>query len=296
METSLLSDLMTFVTVMDEASFTKAAHKLDVAHSVVSKRISRLEAALKVHLIHRSTRRLALTEAGQALYERCAQIKKDLEEVTLSVSADNQQPHGTLRVNAPMSFGQLHVVPAVCEFMKLYPDIQVELLLGRQYANLLEHSLDVSIQVSELPDSNFVAKKLGTRNTYICAAPDYFKKHSKPHVPEDLASHSCLIYHSHKIHNEWRFIENQKERVVKVKGILHINSSQAILGAVMQGMGVARLPGYLVENYLQSGKLEAVLQEYCPRDIGIYAVYPHNRHLAVKVRCFVEFLEKRFGG
>jgi DNA-binding transcriptional LysR family regulator len=296
MDTSLLSDLMTFVTVADEMSFTKAANRLDLAHSVVSKRISRLEADLKVHLIHRTTRRLVLTEAGQALYERCAQIKKDLEEVTLSVSADNQQPHGTLRVNAPMSFGQIHLVPAVCDFMKAYPDIKVELVLGRQYANLLEHSLDISIQISELPNSSFVAKKLGTRNTHICATPEYFKVHGIPKVPEDLKNYMCLIYESHKAHDEWRFIHAGKEQLVKVQGDFHVNSSQAILGAAMQGMGVARLPGYLIEEQLKSGVLESVLQDYCPRDIGIYGVYPHNRHLAAKVRIFLDFLAKRFGG
>lgn len=235
-----------------------------------------------------------MTESGQALYERSAQIKKDIEEATLAVTESHDKAFGTLRVNAPMSFGQLHLVPAVSAFMRAYPEVNVELVLGRQFANLLEHGLDVSIQISALPDSSFIAKRLGDRSTQICASPDYLSKHGAPKNLDDLAKHNCLIYASHKAHDEWRFIENNKERVIKVAGNFQVNSSQAIKRAALSGLGIARLPGYLIDDEIQSGKLVNLLAEFCLRDIGIYAVYPHNRHLAAKVRVFIDFLAERF--
>ena len=296
MDSHTLNDLMTFVSVVDEQSFTKAANRLHITHSVVSKRISRLESSLKARLLNRTTRRLMLTESGQALYERCAQIKQSIEEATLAIANTHDKPYGTLRVNAPMSFGQMHLTPVVCDFIKAYPDIRVDLVLGRQYANLLEHNLDLSIQISELPDSSFIAKRLALRSTHICASPEYFKDHPVPATPEALKEHNCLIYHSHKPHDEWRFIKGDDTQMVKVQGNLHINSSQAIQRAAINGQGIARLPGYLTERAIAQGELQGVLQEYCPHDIGIYAVYPHNRHLATKVRVFIDFLADRFAG
>lgn len=294
MNSHTLNDLMTFVTVVDEQSFTKAADRLNVTHSVVSKRITRLEASLKARLLNRTTRRLMMTESGQALYQRCSQIKHDIEEATLAVANTHDKPYGTLRVNAPMSFGQIHLAPVVCDFIKQYPEIKVELVLGRQYANLLEHNLDLSIQISEMPDSSFIAKRLALRSTHICASPEYFQTYGMPKMPEDLKNHNCLIYHSHKAHDEWRFSNESDAQVVKVQGNLHANSSQAIQRAAIKGLGIARLPGYLTEQAIAAGKLESVLPEFCPHDIGIYAVYPHNRHLATKVRVFIDFLAERF--
>ena len=294
MNNHTLNDLMTFVTVVDEQSFTRAADRLNVTHSVVSKRITRLESSLNARLLNRTTRRLMMTEPGQALYERCSQIKQDIEEATLAVASTHDRPYGTLRVNAPMSFGQIHLAPVVCDFIKAYPDIKVELVLGRQYANLLEHNLDLSIQISELPDSSFIAKRLALRSTHICASPEYFKTHGIPKTPDELKEHNCLIYQSHKMHDEWHFAQNDDTQVIKVQGNLHVNSSQAIQRAAIKGLGIARLPGYLTEQAIAAGKLASVLHEYCPHDIGIYAVYPHNRHLATKVRVFIDFIAERF--
>lgn len=291
-----LEDLFTFVIVVDQRSFTKAAQELGITHSVVSKRINRLEKELGARLLQRSTRRLALTEVGQAFYQRGLQIKKDLDEAVLEISASHEKPHGTLRINAPMSFGQLHLIPAVADFIKLYPDIKIELLLGRQYANLLEEGLDLAIQISELPDSSLFAQRLALRSTLICASPQYLREHGTPSTPQELTQHNCLLYQQRESFSSWRFVDAQgKDLFIKVSGNLIVNSSQALTRAAIAGLGIARLPGYLVNQELIDGSLVAILNEHCPHDIGIYAIYPHHRYLATKVKLFVNFLMERFG-
>lgn len=294
MDMQNLPDLMTFVMVVDEDSFSAAAKKLGLSHSVISRRITRLENELGVQLLQRTTRRLSMTEAGRAIYERAKQIQRDIEEVSLTVSASQQELRGTLRINAPMSFGQLHLMPAICEFMEQYPDLRIELLLGRQYANLIEESLDISIQISELPDSSFIAKTLMHRNTIVCATPKYLAQYGTPQKPEDLKQHNCLLYQEKRVHNDWRFIRNKEEFSVKVSGNLIINSSQAVAKAALASLGIARLPNYLIMHEINTGNLVSLIPEYCPKDIGIYAVYSHRKYLAKKVRVFVDFLVKKF--
>lgn len=289
-----LPDLMTFVMVVDEDSFSAAAKKLGLSHSVISRRITRLESELGVQLLQRTTRRLSMTEAGRAIYERGKQIQRDIEEVSLTVSVSQQELRGTLRINAPMSFGQLHLVPAICEFMEQYPDLRIELLLGRQHANLIEESLDVSIQISELPDSSFIAKTLMHRNTVLCATPEYLKQHGTPEKPEDLKHHNCLLYQEKRVHSDWRFVRHGEEFSVKVSGNLIINSSQAIAKAALASLGIARLPSYLITHEINMGNLISLMPEYCPKDIGIHAIYSHRKYLAKKVRVFVDFLVKKF--
>jgi DNA-binding transcriptional LysR family regulator len=289
-----LPDLMTFVAVADANSFTGAAQELGVTHSVVSKRIQRLEATLGARLLHRTTRKITLTETGLALYERCSQIKKDIEEATSAVTAISQKPLGTLRVNAPMSFGQLHLVSAAADFMKLYPDVNIECILGRQYANLLEEGLDISIQIADLPDSSFVAKRIANSNTIVCASPEYLRKNEVPRYPHDLKNHNCLLYQQRKLEHRWHFIENKLDINVRVEGDFKVNSSQALVKAAEAHLGIARVANYLISNQIANGTLIPILKEFSPKHVGVHAVYPHQRHLAAKVKVFIEFLTERF--
>lgn len=294
MKPQLLVDLILFITIVEQKSFTSAADHFGMTKSVVSKHITRLEKSLGVQLLRRSTRKLSLTEAGQALYQRCAHIKADLEEAEQATLNTHIAPRGTLRINSTFSFGHLHLVPAVADFMARHPDIKIELFLGGHYDDLIENGLDLGIRIGKLPDSNLIARRLTVRNMRVCASPDYLKKYGQPQTPDDLYKHNCLLYLNSPTGDEWHF-ENPKGKIrIKINSNFASNSSQSLEAAAVAGIGIVLLPGYTMTKHIKQGKLISLLDEYCPANIGIHAVYPATRHLATKVRVFVDYLAERF--
>lgn len=291
----LLIDMMLFVAVVENKSFSAAARQFGVTKSIVSKRISRLEKRLGIQLIFRSTRKLSLSEAGKELFERCTRIKADLEEAELALTASRTKPHGTLRINCPVSFGYLHLVPAIADFSKLYPEIEVQLYLGMLYDDLIESGLDMAIRIGDLPDSNLMARQLTVRRMLVSASPEYLKKYGTPKEPEDLLQHNCLQHLHSPTGTEWRFHRENEIVRIPVKGNFSATSSQTIESAAVAGMGVAMLPGYMTTNDIKKGNLVRLLVDYCPKNIGIYAVYPQTAHLSPKVRAFIDFCVNRFG-
>lgn len=297
----IISDALTFVTVVDEGSFAAAAKKWMISSSVVSKRIRRLENHLRVQLIQRTTRTMALTESGQVFYTRWKRIQAEMNDAEADVVQYNQLPRGLLRINAPMSFGQVHLVPAVNDFIQLYPDIHVELILGSQYAGFIYNGLDLTFFISDLPDTPLLKYcKITERRTGVYGAPAYFKHYGKPLKPEDLSQHNCLIYqsepgnlftieHSH----EWTFWD-QKQINIPVKGNLRINSNQALVKAAVSGVGLAKLTSFLVLEEVKNGSLVEVLSSYSEKEFDIYAAYPNQRFLPYKVKLFIDFLIDRF--
>lgn len=295
MEKLDINDWLTFATVVEEQGFSAAAKKLGLSPSVLSKRITRLEASLNAQLLQRSTRQLTLTDVGQNFYERCARLKVDIDEAMLSVLNLQEKPQGKLRINAPMSFGHQHLVSAASDFIKKYPEIQIELVLGSHFSNLIEGGLDLAIHIKDLPDSSLHAKRIALRSTKVYGAPEYFAKYGRPNVPDDLRHHNCLLYQFQPAKHEWRFYNNGVEHIVPVSGNFKANSSQALAEAAVAGLGIVKLPGYMVTQEIIEGKLQSVLNDYVQKDIGIYAVYQHNRHMAPKVRAFLDFIAERFG-
>lgn len=296
MKRYLLADLFSFVAVIHAGSFTQAAKQLGVTHSVLSKRIKRLEEQLKTTLLNRTTRQLHLTSAGQRIFQKCENIKQDVDSVISNVNLLQEEPHEMLRIHAPMSFGQLHLASALSDFIKQYPRIQIELILGSHHLNLIEHAIDVGIYIKELPDSSLKARKIGMRSMLVCGSPEYFAKHGIPKKPQDLTKHNCLLYQLHSQQQKWRFRGPKGNILVKVKGNLSINSSQALASAAVAGLGIAKLPGYMINRELHQGKLISVLKEFCPKDIGIYAAYPYTKNSPVKVKLLTDFLAQRFDG
>jgi DNA-binding transcriptional LysR family regulator len=294
MKPQLLVDLILFIAIVEQKSFTSAATHFGMTKSVVSKHITRLEKNLGIQLLRRSTRKLSLTEAGQALYQRCAHIKTDLEEAEQAALNTHGIPTGTLRVNCTFSFGHLHLVPAIADFMARYPDIKVELFLGGHYDDLIENGLDLGIRTGKLADSNLIARRLTVRPMRVCASPDYLEKHGKPTTPADLYQHNCLLYLNSPTGDEWHFDTPEEEVRIKIKTNFSSNSSQSLEAAAVAGIGIVLLPGYMMSKHVKKGKLISLLDEYCPANIGIHAVYPATRHLATKVRVFVDFLAERF--
>ncbi|EHL30794.1 LysR family transcriptional regulator [Legionella drancourtii] len=297
-----ISDALTLVCVVDEGSFAAAAKKAGVSSSVISKRISRLESQLRIQLIQRTTRSLALTESGKIFYERCQKIKTEISEATAEVLQHHQTPSGLLRINVPMSFGQVHLVPAVNDFLELYPEIQIELILGSQYASFIHNGLDVAIFIKDLPNTHLLkSRKITVRSKGVYGAPSYFKRFGLPKIPGDLVNHNCLIYQAEPGNQlgigqrfEWHFCHEQKTIIVPVAGNLRINSSQGLVTAALAGNGVAKLSSFMVTEEIKNGSLVSVLEDYCERDIDIHAVYPNQQFLPSKVRVFIDFLIERF--
>ncbi len=296
MKRYVLSDLFSFVAVIHAGSFTKAAKQLGVTHSVLSKRIKRLEEQLKITLLNRTTRQLHLTSAGQRIFQECEMIKHDFDSVISNLNLLKEEPQEMIRIHAPMSFGQLHLSSALSDFIKQNPKMMVELILGSHHLNLIEHGIDVGIYIKELPDSTLKARKIGMRSMLVCGSPDYFAKHGVPKKPQELVNHNCLLYQLQTQQQKWRFRGPKGNSLVKVKGNLSINSSQALASAAVAGLGIAKLPGYMINRELHQGKLISVLKEFCPKDIGIYAAYPYTKNPPAKVKLLTDFLAHRFDG
>jgi DNA-binding transcriptional LysR family regulator len=297
-----IDDALSFASVVDEGTFAAAAKKWGISTSVISKRVSRLEEQLRVQLIQRTTRSMILTEAGQIFYESCKRIRSEIYEAAADVFQHHQKPSGLLRVNSPMSFGQVHLLPAINDFILLYPDIQIELILGSQYDSFIQNGLDLAIFIKDLPNTHLLkSRKITVRSTGVYGSPHYFKKFGKPKVPHDLIKHNCLLYQSEPgnqfgsgLKHEWVFYQQQEKITVTVSGNLRINSNQALVKSALAGIGLAKLSSFMVTEEVKSGKLVSVLQEYCARDIDIHAVYPNQRFLPSKVRLFIDYLIERF--
>jgi DNA-binding transcriptional LysR family regulator len=287
--------MQTFVRVAEVGSFSGAARSLRLSKAVVSKYIALLEEQLTAQLFNRTTRKIHLTEVGQAYLQRCILILADLDEAERSVKDLQAEPKGRLRINAPMSFGVHHLAPAIGEFMAIWPQIEIELEMNDRFVDLMAEGYDMAIRGGTLDDSSLIARRLAPLRGVLCGTPDYFRKYGVPQTPEQLVDHHCIAYSYDRSGNNWHFKGEEKEIIIPIKSRLQINSGDAIRRIVLQGQGIARLPTFLVGQDLQQGTLRTVLADYALTLGGLYAIYPHNRHLSAKVRVFVDFLAKKFG-
>jgi len=291
-----LTDIAVFVRVVDSGSFTKAATQLGLSRAVVSKYISRLEARLGARLLNRTTRRLSLTEAGAALYANSRDALGQIEEAETEISKLQAEPRGLLKINAPMSFGILHIAPALPAFLARYPDITVEMLMDDRIVDLVEEGFDLAIRIARLADSALVASKIAPCRQVVCAAREYLERQGVPIHPEDLRNHNCIVYTYASSPNVWRFIGlNGNAVTVPVRGNLRVNSGLAEREAALQGLGVIILPTFYVGEDIRAGRLQAVLTNFKARELTVYAVYPERKYLAPKVRVFIDFFRERFG-
>lgn len=298
----IISDALIFISVAEEGSFTTAAKKLFISPSVISKRISRLENQLQVQLIQRTTRTMTLTESGELFYEHCKRIKSEINDAADRVLQQHKSPSGLLRINVPSSFGQVHMIPAVNDFLALYPEMSVELIFGSHYANFIYKGLDLAIFINDLPDTSLLkSRKIAVRNNGVYGSPAYFQRFGMPQTPEDLSTHNCLIYQSEPGNSlgigqkhEWRFYKEQQRLNIPVTGNLRINSNQGLVKAAIAGVGLVKLSSFMVTEEIKAGKLLSVLDTYCEHNINIHAAYPNQRYLPSKVRVFIDFLLERF--
>ena len=290
-----LAAMAVFARVVEDRSFTQAASALGRSKSAVSKAVSQLEDRLGARLLNRTTRRLSLTEAGTAYYERAARILAEAAEADETVSALQDEPRGTLRVNAPMSFGQRHLAPAIGAFLKRYPALRLDITLADRFVDLVGEGYDVAIRIAALPDSSLIAAKLAPNRRVVCASPGYFARAGTPLHPHDLVDHNCFGYAYQATGDTWRFLGPDGPTAVRVTGSLTANNGEILRAAMREGLGLALVPTFSISDELRSGELVAVLPDYLDVETSVYAVYPHSRHLSAKVRAFVDFLRDRFG-
>jgi DNA-binding transcriptional LysR family regulator len=296
----LLASMQQLIEVVDSGSFSAAGRRLGLAPSSVARAIAGLEDELGVRLLNRSTRKLSLTEPGRLYLERTRRIVAEIEDANRSISQLEAAPRGLLRLNAPQSFGRLHIVPALPDFFAAYPEIRLDLSLTDAFVDLVEEGVDLAVRIGELQDSSLIARKLAPNRRVICASPAYVERHGRPSEPQALQAHNCLIYKRQAHRTAWWLRDPAgATHEVEVQGSLQTNNADALRAAVLGGLGIGILPTWLVGRDVHRGRLEVIFPEFTVSptalDTNIYAVFPFNGHLSPKVRAMVDFLAARFG-
>jgi len=290
-----LDEINAFIAVADARSFTQGARRLEVSSAQVSKLVARLENRLGARLLNRTTRDVSLTDTGRAFLERARQIVEDFQSLESSVR-EQGGPRGLLRISAPITFGTAELTPALLDFAAAYPDVSLDVSSTDRMVNLVEDGFDVAVRVGQLGDSSLVARKLAAVRMVTCAAPDYLAQAGTPLTLEELATHEAIIDTNVADPALWRFGVGGAVSDVRVQGRLRFSGAQACVAAAREGFGVTRTPAFAAAEDLRAGRLTALLCDFEPELIHVHAVYPHARHLAPKVRAFVDFLAKRYAG
>jgi DNA-binding transcriptional LysR family regulator len=284
-----------FAKVVEQGSFARAAERLNLSTSAVSRHIADLETHLDARLLNRTTRKLSLTESGQAFFERCIQLLSDLEEAESLATSSTAEPRGTLKLTCPINFGIRYLAPAIGAFQQRYPAAHFVVSLSDRFVDLVDEGLDLAVRIGEAGNSNLIAKKIGEMRLICCASPAYLKRHGTPTHPQDLTTHNCLAYSYSKSKNHWAFEDKSGVLFdVPIKGSVEANNGEMLLAVALQGIGIVLDPDFSVSAAIKAGSLVAILTDYQPRRINIYAAYPSRRHLSAKVRTFVDFLSERF--
>ncbi|MGH1351697.1 MAG: LysR family transcriptional regulator [Methyloligellaceae bacterium] len=294
---SELEEIRVFVQLVESSNATRAAEKLGVAVSAVSRRMKDLETRLGVQLLNRTTRRMNLTEAGAIYFRRCRQIIDDFEEAQSEVSQLSRNFTGGLRIAAPMSFGQAHLLPAIASFMHQYPNMNIDLDMNDRQVNLVEEGVDVAIRVGELKDSSLMARRLASISFAVTASQGFLDRYGVPATPADLSGMPALCYSNLSTPGAWDYVSKDGEKgQVRVEPRMLINNGDAIREAAISGLGIACGPTFIVHSALERGLLKPVLQDWNWGDVNLYAIYPPTRHLSARVRLFIDFLAERFSG
>ncbi|MCL1131604.1 LysR family transcriptional regulator [Shewanella sairae] len=286
-----------FVAVADSAGFSSAARILGISKSAVSKRITQLELQLGARLFHRSTRNLSLTEAGEHYYQYASQANRAAKQAEDAVSELLGEPKGLLKVQVPMTIGQMHLASFIPEFIERYPSIKIDLLMDDGEVNLIEQGFDLAIRADDLADSSLIARQLVPLHSVVCVSPSFYQKHTEQlKSPSQLAELNCILYSYSPNADVWQFNdENGGEFKVKVAGNYRVNNSFALREAVIAGVGVARLPTFVAYSAIQKGKLIALFKDYAMPSKNLHAIYPERQYLPEKVRVFLDYMIEKLG-
>lgn len=279
-----------FVEVVRLGNFSAAARQLQVSSSHISRLVSQLEQQLGTQLLYRTTRQIRLTDSGALYYESCRQLFEGFKDAELALHHHQTNPTGTLKITAATTFGERYIAPLVNEFHTLYPQLKISMHLSNRQLELIEEGYDIAIRMGVLRESTLIARRLCDRREYVVGSPAYFSQHPRPTRLVDLEQHNCLI----GSRDHWLFLDKGARKDLVVKGNWQANSGPALVDAALRGIGLAQLPDYYVGEYLASGQLVSVLDEYQFTDTGVWVLYPQQRYLAAKVRLFIDFLVDKF--
>lgn len=291
-----IGDIRTFIAVADARSFAAAARKLSISPAQASKLVARLEDRLGARLLNRTTRDVSLTDVGRAYLERARALVDEFDALETSVRDTAKGPRGVLKVSAPVSFGALQLQPALLDFAAAYPDLGLEVSYADRAVNLVDEGFDVAVRIGHLSDSSLVARRLAVTRVVTCASPDYLAERGAPASLADLTAHAVVLDLNQRDPFHWTFLDAGRPVDVRVEGRLRFSRAEACLAAAREGWGIAREPAFAAAEDLRAGRLKVVLSAFEPQPLPIHAVYPHARHLAAKVRVFVDFLAERFAG
>ena len=281
------------VAVVDAGSFSSAARKLGVPLPTVSRKVADLEAYLKTRLLHRTTRKLSLTEAGIAYVDACRRILEQVGEAERAAAGEHASPRGELVITAPVNFGRLHVVPVVAEFLAEYPEININLVLTDRVVHLMEEHADVAVRIGELPDSTLIATRVGSVRRVVCGSPAYLKAHGAPAAPRDLADHQCVTFEVMASMRAWVFGTGRREIAVPVQSRLTVNTAEAAIAAATLGVGLIRVLSYQVNDAVRSGSLAVVLEAFESAPLPVSLVHKGKGPLPLKLRAFLDFVTPR---
>lgn len=290
-----LTDIESFIAVVEAGSFSAAAERLGAAKSAVSRRVNALETRLGAKLLNRTTRTLSLTDNGRAFFARAGRILTDLNEAEQSISDADCALRGRIRLAAPQSFGLRHLAPAINAFAAQHPDVQIELDLNDRQINLVEDGFDMAVRIGQLADSSLIARRLCAIHLVAVASPEYLARAGIPESPADLSHHDGLRYTNVSRQVYWRF-DGENHQTPNVPDRLTANSGELLIQAAIDGLGVTVSPTFMVHRALAEGQLVPILTDYPIRDEAMYAVFPPGRYQSRRVRVLADFLAARFGG
>lgn len=283
-------EMRVFVGVVDAGSFVKAADALEMSKAAVSRHVADLEARLGVRLLHRTTRRLSLTDEGQTFHARCRTVLADVDEAEAEITARSGQATGLLKVNVPFSFGLLHLAPLWAEFLARHPQVALDVTLSDRIVDLVEEGYDLAVRIARLPASSLISRRLATTRMRLCASPDYLRVRGVPTHPSEIVRHAVIAYSLLASGEQWEFDGPDGPATVKVAPRMRSNSGDTCRAAALRHLGLVLQPSFLVGPDLRAGTLVEVLPQWRAIELGIYAVYPTRRHVAPKVRLLIDFL------
>lgn len=290
-----LSDLAFFSLVVKHGNLSATARELGLTPPAISARLARLEQRLGVRLLNRTTRRVSVTQEGELYLAEGGRILADLEALERSVSSARAQPQGLLRLNATFGFGRAHIVPAVSDFARQYPDVEVQMRLTDRPLNLIEEGFDVAVRFGDLPDARLTARKIASNRRLLCASPRYLATYGEPRTPGELQRHRCIVVRENEVaYGTWRLESGQRAETVKVRGPVSSNDGQSALEWALDGHGIVMRSEWETAAYLRDGRLREVLTDWRTPAADIHALYPERLNLPAKTVAFVDFLSQRF--
>lgn len=287
-------EMLVFCTVVEKGSFVGAVRPLDMSKAAISRYVSALEERLGARLLHRTTRRLSLTDAGRQFYEQSKDVLALMDEAEEAVSSAAPEATGSLRINAPVSFGVLHLAPIWADFIRSYPKIQLDISLNDRIVDLVEDGIDVAIRIALMENSSLVGRRLASTRLILSASPDYLAKHEQINSIADLAAHGVIAYTNLSTGSDWVLQGPAGTETIRTRSIVRCNNGDTCRSITLAGGGISIQPSFMIAEDIREGRLVEILPQYRSLELGIYAVYPTRKHLPAKVRALINFLIERF--